>query len=76
MNKIIVMLVKYEFANSFFLFANIHNDTDGFTVINTKAEYSHQPPRPINLTGLPSWKMSICSRHWGLLENNICLKTR
>ena len=38
-----------------------------------------QPPRPINeisvREGVPSWKMPMCSKHRGLLENCMCSRT-
>ena len=39
-----------------------------------------QPPRPIKKIsvreGVPSWKMPMCSRHRGLLENCMCSRAR
>ena len=49
-------------------------------VKDKRLHFRKQPPRPINeisvREGVPSWKMPMCSRHRGLLENCMCSRTR
>ena len=43
-----------------------------------KWNFRKQPPRPVNeisvREGVPSWKMSMCSRHRGFLWNIVCVR--
>ena len=56
---------------------------NGKRVKENRKVYRKQPPRPINeisvrdsREGVPSWKVPMCSRHRGLLENCMCVRGR
>ena len=62
---------------------NFHREQAWERWLNRKYQMAYlrkQPPRPISeisvREGLPSWKMPMCSRHRGLLENRRCSRTR